>query len=164
MTGAPHEVYRAPMRARDRDDVPAGAGAELGLELGVVGIGDALHGSPPASLDDAIARAAEQHGAKAGVMLERFAGLPDGTLVWTRDGGGGFFLGRVSGPWRYEDSAAAREVGVHHVRLAAWLERRFGPDDVPVAVRATFGRGGRNLQRIRDAWAEEQSAALARAR
>lgn len=154
------EVYRAPMRARDRDDVPAGAGAEFGLEQGVVGIGDALRGGAPGPLEEAVARAEAEHGAKAGRMLERFAGLPDGTLVWTRDAGGGYWLGRIAGPWRYAASAAAREVGIVHVRPAVWLDRRLGPDDVPSAVRATFGRGGRNLQRIRDAGAERESAAL----
>ncbi|HWT91368.1 MAG TPA: hypothetical protein VN238_00085 [Solirubrobacteraceae bacterium] len=151
------------MRARDRDDVPAGAGAELGVAHGVVGIGDVLRGGAPAGLDEAVARAVEEHGAKAGRMLERFAGLPDGTLVWTCDAGGGFWLGRIDGPWRYDDGgAAAREAGLPHLRPAVWLDRRMGPDDVPAAVRATFGRGGRNLQRIRDAEAERVSAALAR--
>lgn len=163
MAATASEVHRAPMRARDRDDVPAGAGAEFGLEQGVVGIGDVLRGggAGPSSLAAAVALAEAEHGAKAGRMLERFAALPDGTLVWTRDAGGGFWLGRIAGPWRYDGSADALSVGIVHVRPAEWVDRRMGPHDVPAAVRATFGRGGRNLQRIRDAEAERLSAALA---
>lgn len=145
-------IHRAPMRARDRD-LPQGPGAQFGLEAGVVGTGDAL-AAAPATLDDAVAAAAEQHGDKAARMLRRFAELPDGTFVWTRAADGLYRLGRIAGPWRYDDSAAAREVGIHHLRPATWLDRPFGDDDVPPGVAATFARGGRNLQRIDDEHAE----------
>jgi hypothetical protein len=145
-------IYRAPMRARDRD-APPGAGAQHGIEQRLVGIGDVL-GAPPATFDDAVAAAASAHGDKAGRMLRGFAELPDGTFVWTRAADGLYRLGRIAGPWRYDDSAAAREVGIHHVRPATWLERPYGDDEVPAAVAATFARGGRNLQRIRDEHAE----------
>jgi hypothetical protein len=144
------------MRARDRD-APAGAGAELGLAHGLVGIGDALT-SAPATLDDAVEAAAEQHGPKAARMLGRFADLPDGAFVWTRVRDGSYRLGRIDGPWRYDDSAAAGAVGIHHVRRARWLDRPFGEDDVPVAVAETFARGGRNLQRIGAAGVAERTA------
>jgi hypothetical protein len=152
-------IYRAPMRARDRDDVPAGAGADFGFEHGLVGIGDAL-AAAPATLETALAAAAAAHGAKAARMLDRFAELPDGSFVWTRTADGAYRLGRVAGPWRYDDSPAARAVGIHHVRPADWLERPFGADAVPTAVADTFARGGRNLQRTRDERAERETAAL----
>jgi hypothetical protein len=145
------------MRARDRD-VPAGAGAEHGLEHGLVGIGDALD-SPPATLNAAVQAAAAEHGDKAGRMLERFAELPGGTFVWTQTADR-YHLGRLAGPWRYDDSPAARAVGIHHVRDADWLDRPFGEDEVPAAVAATFARGGRNLQRINDSGAERRTAEL----
>ena len=118
-------IYRAPMRARDLD-VPAGAGADFGVDHGLVGIGPGT-------------------GAKAERMLDRLAALPDGTIVWTRTSDGAFHVGRITGPYRYDDSEAAREVGIHHVRPCTWQPA----DDVPPAVIATFARGGRNLQRIR---------------
>jgi hypothetical protein len=148
-------VFRAPMRARDRD-VP---GADFGLEHGVVGTGDVLE-RPPRTLDDAVAAAARTHGAKAARMLERFAGLPDGTFVWTRGSEGAYHLGRLAGDWRYDDSREAHEVGIHHVRPATWLDRAFAEDEVPPAVAHTFARGGRNLQRINDALAEARTAEL----
>jgi len=134
-------IYRAPMRARDRDDVPRGAGARFGIERGVVGIG-------PGS------------GEKAARMLHRFAELPDGAFVWTRTGDGAYRLGRIAGPLREDDSPAAREVGLAHVRAANWLDRAFGEDEVPPAVAATFGRGGRNLQRTHSEDAERRTAEL----
>jgi hypothetical protein len=146
------------MRARDRE-LDAFVGALYGVRHGLVGTGDAL-ARPPATLDEAIAAAADQHGAKAGRMLEAFAELPDGTLVWTRVADGVYHLGRIAGPWRYDDSPPARDVGIHHVRPARWLERPFGEDEVPSAVAATFARGGRNLQRTRDAPAERRTAEL----
>ena len=127
------------MRARDRDS-PAGAGAEHRVEHGLVGIGDA-------------------HGEKAGRMLQRFAELPDDTFVWTR-GESAYFLGRIAGPWRYDDSPAAHEVGIHHVRPALWLARPFGEHEVPGAVADTFARGGRNLQRIHGESVEARTADL----
>lgn len=68
-------------------------------------------------------------------------------------------LGRIRGPWRYDDSSAARGLGIHHVRPTVWSPRRFGDDDVPAAVARTFARGGRNLQRTHDHEAERQTVA-----
>ena len=146
------------MRAR-HGDAPAGAGAEHGVEHGLVGTGDAL-GSAPETLEEGVAVTAATHGDKAGRMLRRFAELPDGVFVWTRTTDGAFRLGRVAGPWRYDDSPAAGETGIHHVRPAAWLERPFAPDEVPAAVAATFARGGRNLQRTHGDAAERRTAEL----
>jgi hypothetical protein len=151
-------IYRAPMRSRVRD-APAGAGAEHGVANGLVGIGDAL-AATPATLDEAVAAAGERFGAKAGRMLRRFAELPEGTSVWTRLGDGTYRLGRIAGPWRYDDSAAAQTLGIHHVRPARWLEQPFGEHEVPAAVAATVARGGRNLQRTHDAGAERRTAEL----
>jgi hypothetical protein len=143
------------MRSRVRD-VPAGAGADFGVAHGLVGIGEALDGCPQ-SLPDAILAVTQVHGEKAGRMVARFADLPDGTFVWTRQLDGAYRLGRIRGTWRYEDSAAAREVGIHQVRPTVWSPRRFGDDDVPAAVARTFARGGRNLQRTHDEAAERQT-------
>jgi hypothetical protein len=145
------------MRARDRD-APAGAGGEHGLEHGLVGIGDALP-APAATLAAAVEAAARAHGEKAGRMLRRFAELPDGTFVWTR-GESSYFLGRIAGPWRYDDSDAAREVGIHHVRPTRWLDGPFGEHEVPAGMVASFARGGRNLQRTHGEAVERQTAAL----
>ena len=151
-------VHRAPMRARDRD-VADGAGARHGVEQGLVGIGDALV-PPPATLGEAVLAAAAAHGDKAGRMLHRFANMPEGAFVWTRLGDDAHRLGRITGAWRYDDSPAARAVGIHHVRPATWLERNFTEVELPAAVAATFARGGRNFQRTHDEAAERETTAL----
>lgn len=133
-------IYRAPMRSRGRDDVPAGAGARYGIEHGLVGIGDG-----PTEKD---AR-----------MLARFSELPDGTFVWTRTDDGAFRLGRIDGPYRSDDEAD-HAVGLRHVRPARWLDRPFSDDEVPADVAATFARGGRNLQRTHSTHAERRTAEL----
>ena len=133
-------IVRAPMRARDLD-VAAGAGAEFAIATGVVGIGDGV-------------------GEQAARGLHRFAELPDGVFVWTRETGGAYRLGRIAGELRRDDSPAARAVGIRNVRPATWLARRFAEDEVPPAVAATFARGGRNLQRTHDEEAERLTQEL----
>ena len=128
------------MRARDRE-LPVGAGAEYGIRHGLVGIG-AISGE------------------KGARMLHRFATLPDGVFVWTRDQGGAYHLGRITGPLREDTSPGAREVGIRHVRRASWLRRRFAEAEVPAAVAQTFARGGRNFQRTHEAEAEILTAQL----
>lgn len=133
-------IYRAPMRARNLD-VPAGAGAEYGVARGLVGIGAG-------------------EGERGQRLLHRFATVPEGVFVWTRDEGGAYYLGLIAGPVREDRSAGARAVGIRHVRPTTWLDRRFQEAEVPRAVAETFARGGRNFQRTRDADAERQTEEL----
>jgi hypothetical protein len=128
------------MRARDLD-LPPGVGAEHGIRRGVVGIGGG-------------------RGERAGRLVHRFATVPDGVFVWTRDRVGAYRLGQMSGPMNEDLSPGARAVGIVHVRPARWLQRAFGEDDVPSGVAATFARGGRNFQRIHDEEAERLTAEL----
>lgn len=156
-------AYRAPMRSRD-DAVPQGAAVERALALGVVGTGGRVDGVP-ATLADALAAVDSRHGERAARRIERFAALPDGTFVWTRDVDGNAWLGRLRGPWRYDGSDDAVEVDLVHVRDCAWLPAPVAAAEVPAAVRATFARGGRNGQRIGVAGAAQDTAAVwARAR
>ncbi len=133
-------IYRAPMRARDLDVQP-GAGAEYGLASGVVGIGPG-------------------RGEKATRMLHRFATVPAGVFVWTRDRAGEYHLGRISGALREDRSPAALAVGIVHVRDAVWVSRAFQEAEVPPAVAQTFARGGRNFQRTHNGEAERMTAEI----
>jgi hypothetical protein len=133
-------IYRAPMRARDLD-VPVGAGAEYGLASGGVGIGPG-------------------RGEKAARALDRFATVPTGVFVWTRDRAGDYHLGRIAGTVREDRSAAARALGIVHVRDTTWLARAFQEAEVPPAVVQTFARGGRNFQRTHDRQAERMTAEI----
>lgn len=146
------------MRSRD-DRVPAGLAVERALVVGICGVGGVLD-APPSSLPEALAAVDEVHGERMARRLERFATAPDGAFVWARDGDDLLWLGRLDGPWRYDQSAAARDVDLVHVRPCRWLAAPVPPIDVPAAVRATFARGGRNWQRIHDIEAASASAAL----
>jgi hypothetical protein len=133
-------IFRAPMRARDLD-VPAGAGTEHGLACGVVGIGSG-------------------RGEKAARALHRFATVPSGAFVWTRDRARGYHLGRIVGDVREDRSPAARAVGIVYVRDTTWLARAFEETEVPPAVAQTFARGGRNFQRTHDSEAERMTSVM----
>jgi hypothetical protein len=123
-------VYRAPMRSR-RDDVDVQDTLDRAMRLGVCGFGGDQH-------DERVAR-----------RIRRFADAAVGSLVWTRDAEGLYWLGRIEGPYFHDDDGAA--VDLVHVRQCHWLSTPLVEAEVPAAVVATFGRGGRNFQQTHDA-------------
>ena len=137
-------VYRAPMRSR-RDDVDPTLAVGRALRLGLVGIGGRL-ATAPDSLAQALGATYDEHSERAAARLRRFAEVPAGAQVWTRDDDGLFHVGVVTGAWRYDADAEAWAADLVHVRDCAWSDP---PDVVPGAVLATFARGGRNFQQVR---------------
>lgn len=142
------EAYRAPMRSR-RDDVSPESSLRRGLAHGLCGFGGVLD-VPPADLDTAMRMAADRYDVGLARRIARFANVPDGAFAWTRDHGGLFWLGRLHGPWFYDTDPDATAVDLVHVRQCDWQHRPVPPTEAPEAVLATFARGGRNFQRIRD--------------
>jgi hypothetical protein len=139
------EVYRAPMRSRS-DDVDLRATIERARRLGLCGFGQRVRDRGEAQrLDRRIAR---------------FAEIDDGSFVWTRDADGFYWLGRIEGPYFYDDDAAAAAVDLVHVRPCRWLSAPMLESDAPPAVVATFGRGGRNFQQTHDSAVGAQTARL----
>ncbi|NIL75886.1 GAF domain-containing protein [Rhodococcus sp. B10] len=129
-------VYRAPMRGA----------VDRALELGVVGVGGRLD-AVPVDFADAVARTDRLYDERTARRLERFAAVPDLSFVWTRSADGGYFLGQIDGPWRYDASASDMDlVNVRPCRWVAVPEHR-----VPAATVRTFARGGRNFQQTHDA-------------
>ncbi|OBK72466.1 hypothetical protein [Mycobacterium sp. 1274761.0] len=126
-------VYRAPMRSR-RDDVDWGAAVERALTTGVCGFG-----GPKKPSDERLAR-----------RIERFRDVDNGSFVWTRDTDGLYWLGRIHGPYFYDNDDAAAAVDLVHVRECHWLATPLPEQKVPAAVIATFRRGGRNFQQTHD--------------
>jgi hypothetical protein len=126
------DVYRAPMRSR-RDDVDFGATIERARSLGLCGFGGAE------VTDDRLAR-----------RIERFRDVDDGSFVWTRDPDGLYWLGRITGPYFFDNDDAAAAVDLVHVRQCRWLSTPLLEPKVPAAVVATFRRGGRNFQQTHD--------------
>jgi hypothetical protein len=139
--------YRAPMRSRLSSVVPVLA-VERGLSLGLVGMGGRLR-SVPRTIAEAAEMTADEYDDRAARRLERFAAVADGSEVWTRDGDGLFHRGDVTGPWTYDTSQAAYDADLVHVRPCSWDTTALEEHRVPSAVAATFRRGGRNFQRIR---------------
>ena len=129
------------------------------MESGLVGIGEPLS-KAPGSAEDAIFLTAHEHGEKAARMLERFVCLPNQTLVWTRLEEDLFVLGQVVGPWRYEITHSGVFDGITNLRPARWIDEPLPMEKAPAGVVATFNRGGRNMQAIRDEATAEQSRSL----
>jgi hypothetical protein len=136
------------MRSR-RDDVPLETTLARARALDVCGCGGTLR-PPPADLDTAVARAAEQYDLRLARRIGRFAAVGEGSFVWTRDDDHLFWLGCIQGSWRYDGDERAAAVDLVHVRPCAWANAPVLASEVPGAVLATFGRGGRNFQRIHD--------------
>jgi len=151
-------VYRAPMRSR-RDDIPLDASLSRAKTLHVCGFGGPLR-PPPGDVDEAVARAKEQHDIRLARRIGRFAAVADGSFVWTRDDDHLFWVGRVQGAWRYDGRAAAAAVDLVHVRPCVWADDPVLASEAPAAVLATYGRGGRNFQRIHDTRVAAQTAVI----
>ena len=126
------------MRSR-RDDVEPYAAVDRALALGVCGMGEA---------DDP----------RSERRLERFASAPLGSFAWTRDIHGRSYVGRLTGPWRFDEDGA--EVDLVNVRGTDWISEPVDAALVPTAVSRTFARGGRNFQRIHTADVEAETASL----
>lgn len=129
-------VYRAPMRSRN-DDIDWTATHERAFALGLVGFGDV----------DTTER-----------RVVRFAAVDVGSFVWTREPSGFHRIGRIDGPYRFDEGGAA--VDLVHVRPCRWSTRPVPEHLVPAAVLATFARGGRNFQQTHDATVGAESAAV----
>jgi hypothetical protein len=139
------DVYRAPMRSRS-DDVDSQAAIDRALKRSVCGFG----------------RLATRPGDEQRLArrIDRFAAIADGSFVWTRDADSLFWLGRIDGPYFYDDDAAAAAVDLVHVRRCIWLPTPLLESEVPTAVVATFGRGGRNFQQTNDAAVGQETERL----
>ena len=133
-------VYRAPMRSR-RDDVDHDAAVERALSLGICGMGEPTE-------------------ERARRRLKRFALVPDGAFVWTRDVDGLSYLGVLGAGLRRDDSQEAGAVDLVHVRDCTWRHDPVPAHELPPAVASTFHRGGRNFQEIHHPDVSGQTAAL----
>jgi hypothetical protein len=115
-------IWRAKMNSR-RPDVDPDAhwdGArKYAREKSVVGVGWGHARRDNAPFDEVIAAIESRSGRWAVTRLAKQ--VQDGDLIWTRDRGGDYWLGRVDGPWRYDDSEEARKWDLNNIRDCAWL-------------------------------------------
>ncbi|MEK6804231.1 MAG: hypothetical protein AABZ34_16450 [Nitrospirota bacterium] len=78
--------------------------------------------------------------------------MQEGDFVWCRAKGDIYWVGKIEGPWRYQNTGKFEEFDLYQVRKCRW--RRVGPaDTVPGPVKNAFaGRGSAisQIQRERD--------------
>lgn len=143
------DVYRAPMRSRG-NAIDSRATFDRARRLALCGFGQV------------VGNLAEQE--RLARRVDRFAAAADGSLVWTRDQDGLFWLGRIDGPYFRDDSPDAPAVDLVHVRRCSWLTEPLLEPEVPAAVVATFRRGGRNFQQIHHASVRQETQQIWNAR
>jgi hypothetical protein len=89
-------------------------------------------------------RAAAQNVERLGIQAQV------GDFVWTRDTYGRYLLCRLTGPYRYDDSDAAKAVDVHQSRDVEWAPRPLSDLEVPGGVIRCFVGTGMSFSRIHD--------------
>jgi hypothetical protein len=131
---------------------------------GIVGIGWGIEGLPDgASLGDVLAAIdAESDWTKDAVHTVRRFGedAEIGDYIWTRDLHGRFRLGRITGPYRYENTELAKRTDTHQVRDCEWADQPLGDLEVPGAVIRGFAGTSTSFSRMWDEGARIYTAWL----
>jgi hypothetical protein len=131
---------------------------------GIVGIGWGIEALPDsASLDDVLtAIDAEPDWTKDAVhTVRRFGEVAEiGDYIWTRDLHGRFRLGRIAGPYRYENTDLAKRTDTHQVRDCEWADQPLSDLEVPGAVIRGFVGTSTSFSRMWDEGARAYTAWL----
>ena len=132
-------------------------GVGWGTELGEL--------SSEPTLDEVCTAIVRRYGSKDGKggvdTVKRFAEqMQDGDLVWTRDSGGAYWLGRIEGPWRFDRDEVATRWDVNNARPCRWLDWAARDFDVPGAVVRSFIGRASTLTRVHAEPAKKASELL----
>lgn len=141
-----HTVWRAKIHSEREDlcdDALRDKARAYCRAAGIVGIGwgrwtlEAPGGAP---LEEVLAEIRGIEGWKTGGDTVRRLALEakDGDFVWNRDSSGRYWLGRITGPWRFDTSEDASEWDLNNLRPCEWLETSFRDWEVPGAVVRSF--------------------------
>lgn len=128
---------------------------EYSRRANVVGVGwgcPEINASEGSSLDEVLQAISEIPSWKRSgpQTVSRLANqVAVGDLVWTRDGAGWYWLGRVSGPWHFDVSDEATRWDLNNVRACEWLSDRFRDFQVPGAVVRSFVGTATTLRRVK---------------
>jgi hypothetical protein len=140
-------VWRAKMhsdREDLRDDALRDQAREFARRAGLVGIG---WGRPHVTVPDGaplkdVRREIYAMGSdwkSGGDTVRRLAeDAADRDFVWTRDSTGAYWLGRITGRWRFDASEETTRWDLNNVRPCEWLEESFRDWEVPGAVVRSF--------------------------
>ena len=123
------------------------------------------HANEPLDLPTYFQRAQEKYGRPRGLVVSANAfglkpgdAMQEGDLVWTRTLNGTYYLGRVTGPWRYDHREEARDADIVSVLPCEWVAVSH-LSDVPGKVLASF-RARISVQRIHSEAATQASMRL----
>lgn len=120
---------------------------------GLVGVGWGLpgleHGAP---LETVLAACRDRVDGNGGAqVIARLANqVETGDLMWTRDKLGRYWLGQITGPWRYDTTAESVRFDLYNVRPCEWQQEHYQDYDVPGAVVNSFTGVSQTLRRLGD--------------
>lgn len=147
-------VWRAKINSRRPDGPDWDEAKRYCREAGVVGVG---WGRPYVEVDadaclsevlDEIAKnPAWKSGLSAVRQLAEVAEVAD--LVWTRDGAGNYWLGKIRGQWHFDPSEEATYWDLNNVRDCDWLTEPLRDFQVPGGVVRSFVGTGASFRRIK---------------
>ncbi|MCW3001923.1 MAG: hypothetical protein JWQ20_1221 [Conexibacter sp.] len=129
-------------------------------EVSIVGVGWGCPGrlTDESTLDDVVAEVAthDDWTPTGPRIIRRLAqDVVDDDFIWTRDRRGAYWLGRITGHWRYDASDDGWRWDLNNIRPCAWLDTPLRDFDIPGAVVRSFAGRGQTLQRIKDGAALE---------
>jgi len=139
------EILRLHIRSTIRDDADHDRATNWCLENGYAGLGWKIPNQE--GLSGISWPEYEEHG-RANSNVRRFHEAAIGTLVWTRQRNGDYWLGVIEGEWEYRDDPVACELDLCNVRPARW-EHVGTEGEVPGRVVNAF-RSRWTLQKIHD--------------
>jgi hypothetical protein len=131
------------LREDFRDDAQRDEARAFCRRAGVVGIGWGrwtLKVPDGAPLEKVLAEIQLIEGWKpGGATVRRLAeDAKCGDFVWNRDSSGAYWLGRITGPWRFDGSPEASRLDLNNLRDCEWLPRSYRDWEVPGAVVRSF--------------------------
>ncbi len=123
-------------------------------DRGLIGIGWRMDELPAAASLDLACQAIEERegwGRKPAAIVRRFGEKAQvGDFIWTRDVHGGYWVCRITGPYRYDGSDAAKLVDVHQVRDVQWAPKALNELEVPGGVIRRFVGQGESFCQMHD--------------
>jgi hypothetical protein len=159
----PPTIWRTKLRSL-KDGVNHHEQVAHNFEDAIVGIGWGIEGlRSGAPLPKVLAAIDAQPGWKKDAVhtVRRFGEDAEvGDYIWTRDLHGRFRLGRISGPYRYENSKLARRTDTHQVRDCNWAKQPLSDLEVPGAVVRGFVGTSTSFSRMWDEGARIYTAWL----
>lgn len=128
---------------------------QFALKKGIVGVGWEVEAKPGESLNweeyEDRAKQSDYPNQEAWVrsITAIHENMNEDDLCYTRNTSGQFYLGRVTGPWRYETDPEHQQHELVNVRDCNWYRIKEPEETVPTELLESFGRGA-GLQRVKD--------------